>query len=124
MLPLPIMNAALRRQSKGHIIPPAAVFAAQAGTPLRLNRDGAQMLRRNPSVFKALCLRTLAGLALLCSLAAAQAQTATPNADQVRARYTKYEYRVPMRDGVRLFTAVYVPKDASQRYPFLLTRTP
>jgi hypothetical protein len=31
---------------------------------------------------------------------------------------------VPMRDGVRLFTSVYVPKDASQKYPILLTRTP
>lgn len=38
--------------------------------------------------------------------------------------YTKYEHRIPMRDGVRLFTRVYVPKDASQRWPILLTRTP
>ncbi|MBU6400534.1 MAG: CocE/NonD family hydrolase [Verrucomicrobia bacterium] len=29
-----------------------------------------------------------------------------------------------MRDGVRLFTAVYAPKDDSQSYPILLTRTP
>jgi putative CocE/NonD family hydrolase len=42
----------------------------------------------------------------------------------VQANYTKYEYRVPMRDGKRLFTAVYVPKDASQTYPILLMRTP
>lgn len=42
----------------------------------------------------------------------------------MRARHTEYEYRVPVRDGVRLFTQVYVPKDASQRHPFLLTRTP
>ncbi len=44
--------------------------------------------------------------------------------EQVKASYTKYEYRIPMRDGKRLFTAVYVPKDQSQRYPILLTRTP
>jgi putative CocE/NonD family hydrolase len=46
--------------------------------------------------------------------------------DDVRERFTKYEYRVPMRDGVRLFTSVYVPKDArgGRRYPILLTRTP
>src|ERR1700751_3627908 len=43
---------------------------------------------------------------------------------EIRERYTKYEYRIPMRDGARLFTAVYVPKDASKRYPILLTRTP
>lgn len=42
----------------------------------------------------------------------------------VREQYTKYEYRIPMRDGTRLFTAVYVPKDASRRYPFLMERTP
>jgi putative CocE/NonD family hydrolase len=44
--------------------------------------------------------------------------------DYVKAHYTKYEYRIPMRDGVRLFTAVYLPKDQGQRYPILLTRTP
>ena len=44
--------------------------------------------------------------------------------DDIRARYTKYEYKVPMRDGVKLFTAVYVPKDPSQKYPFIFTRTP
>ena len=29
-----------------------------------------------------------------------------------------------MRDGIRLFTSVYVPKDQTQRYPILLLRTP
>lgn len=42
----------------------------------------------------------------------------------VRSRYTKYEYLIPMRDGVRLFTQVYVPKDHTQRWPFLLRRSP
>src|SRR5262252_8133977 len=42
----------------------------------------------------------------------------------IKERYTKYEYQIPMRDGVRIFTEVYVPKDTSQKYPFLLTRTP
>src|SRR5438270_10757147 len=42
----------------------------------------------------------------------------------IRAHYTKYEYLIPMRDGVRLFTAVLVPKDASTTYPFLITRSP
>ena len=43
---------------------------------------------------------------------------------EIAAAYTKYEYRVPMRDGKRLFTAVYVPKDDSKTYPILLIRTP
>src|SRR5262245_51246507 len=38
--------------------------------------------------------------------------------------YTKQEFRVPMRDGAKLFTAVYSPKDLSSTYPILLTRTP
>jgi len=42
----------------------------------------------------------------------------------VKEHYTKYEYRIPMRDGVRLFTAIYLPKDAAHPYPFLINRTP
>jgi predicted acyl esterase len=42
----------------------------------------------------------------------------------VAAHYTKYEHQIPMRDGKRLWTAVYVPKDTSERYPILMTRTP
>jgi len=42
----------------------------------------------------------------------------------VKAHYTKREYRIPMRDGVKLFTQVYAPKDSSQSHPFLVMRTP
>ncbi|MDR3620234.1 MAG: CocE/NonD family hydrolase [Paludisphaera borealis] len=42
----------------------------------------------------------------------------------IKANYTKYEFRIPMRDGVRLFTAVYVPKETTRPYPVLLNRTP
>ena len=45
-------------------------------------------------------------------------------AEEVKANYTKYEFLIPMRDGVRLFTAVYVPKDRSRLYPIMLNRTP
>jgi putative CocE/NonD family hydrolase len=44
--------------------------------------------------------------------------------EYTRAHYTKYDYRIPMRDGVRLFTTVYVPKDTSRAYPVLMERTP
>lgn len=40
------------------------------------------------------------------------------------AHYTKYEYRIPMRDGVRLYTTVYLPKDTSVTYPILMARSP
>jgi putative CocE/NonD family hydrolase len=42
----------------------------------------------------------------------------------IKATYDKFEFRVPMRDGVKLFTIVYAPKDQSEKYPFLITRTP
>src|SRR5438270_2111093 len=47
-----------------------------------------------------------------------------PREDYVKTHYTKYEYRIPMRDGKKLFTSVYVPKDTSQPYPILIDRTP
>ena len=42
----------------------------------------------------------------------------------VRSNYEKFEYQIPMRDGVKLFTTVYVPRDHSKSYPFLIKRTP
>jgi putative CocE/NonD family hydrolase len=44
----------------------------------------------------------------------------------VREHYVKYEYRVAMRDGVRLLTSVLVPRDAAatKTYPIMLFRSP
>ena len=45
----------------------------------------------------------------------------------VRENYSKFEYRIPMRDGIKLFTSVYIPKDVftdARTYPIMLTRTP
>src|SRR5262245_60787361 len=39
-------------------------------------------------------------------------------------RYLKTEYRVPMRDGKKLYTIVYTPRDVSQKYPILIQRSP
>ncbi|AMV38029.1 Cocaine esterase [Planctomyces sp. SH-PL62] len=60
--------------------------------------------------------------ALLLLLPATTAVGEEP--DSIRSSYTKYEFLIPMRDGVRLFTAVYVPKDRTKVYPILLNRTP
>jgi putative CocE/NonD family hydrolase len=72
--------------------------------------------------------RALLSLMILVAIGpvATHAQQPAPSPEEyVRAHYTKYEYRIPMRDGVRLFTAVYVPKDAGGGpYPFLMDRTP
>ncbi len=77
----------------------------------------------------------VAGVLLaLAGVASAQAPAQPPKppdpaaerADYIRSHYTKFEYRIPMRDGVHLFTSVYVPNDATtaKRYPILLLRTP
>ena len=43
----------------------------------------------------------------------------------IQQHYTKTAYRIAMRDGVKLYTIVYAPKDADRvRYPILLNRTP
>jgi putative CocE/NonD family hydrolase len=42
----------------------------------------------------------------------------------IRLHYDKHEQQIPMRDGVKLFTSVFVPKDTSRKYPFLMKRTP
>src|ERR1035438_4811004 len=79
-------------------------------------------------------MRNLAFLLILAPyLLTAQGRGAAPAAagtmgrEFVRENYSKYEYRVPMRDGVKLFTSVYVPKDAiteGKTYPIILQRTP
>ena len=47
-----------------------------------------------------------------------------PAPNPVRAKYTKHEFKIRMRDGVSLFTAVYTPKDTSRSYPIMMLRTP
>ena len=42
----------------------------------------------------------------------------------VREHYTKMEKQIPMRDGIKLFTVIYVPKDETKKYPILFDRTP
>src|SRR6185437_8326883 len=42
----------------------------------------------------------------------------------IRQNYTKMEKYITMRDGIRLFTSIYMPKDQSKKYPILMTRTP
>src|SRR5687768_6249010 len=44
--------------------------------------------------------------------------------EYIKANYTKYEHMIPMRDGVKLFTAVYVPKEPKEPAPIMLLRTP
>src|SRR5580693_8200737 len=42
----------------------------------------------------------------------------------IRNNYYKIERYITMRDGVRLFTSIYIPRDSSEKHPILMTRTP
>ena len=53
----------------------------------------------------------------------AQDRSAAGN-DFVKENYDKQEVYIPMRDGKKLYTAIYSPKDHTHPYPFLMERTP
>lgn len=65
----------------------------------------------------------LPGLLLLACFASAPVIRAQTEAE-VKAHYTKIEQTITMRDGVKLFTSIYTPKDKSKKYPIMLSRTP
>src|SRR6185503_8211868 len=65
----------------------------------------------------------LTAFSFLFSAIVACAQTGGSDAAYVKANYTKYEYQIAMRDGKKLFTSVYVPKDQSKKYPIMMDRT-
>lgn len=71
-------------------------------------------------------IKYLLFLLFLQTGAAAYAQERNTAQDSIftRGNYLKMERMVPMRDGVKLFTTIYVPKDQSKKYPFLMCRTP
>ena len=64
----------------------------------------------------------LIGYSLLFALFFSYSHAQTPNF--VKDNYTKLDRQITMRDGVKLYTVIYVPKDASQSYPILMERTP
>ena len=75
-------------------------------------------------------MRKLSVLTITAFLAAATVAAHAQDTDLsdsafIRQSYTKHEYRIPMRDGVHLFTIVYVPNDAAAgaRYPMVMQRT-
>jgi len=69
------------------------------------------------SFLRTLCLTILALLFVAC----ASGEEETFN---IKSNYLKAEHMIPMRDGVKLYTQVYTPRDKSQEYPIMLFRTP
>ncbi len=93
-----------------------AVHSAEHG---RVRKGKREM--RNMTVHGWRGIVSAVGVAAAVSIAVAQEAS---KEDYVKAHYTKYEHRISMRDGKKLFTSVYVPKDTSQAHPILMDRTP
>ena len=66
----------------------------------------------------------LIALPLLTSISYAQPRQQGQANPEIREKYNKFEYGIPMRDGVKLYTSVYVPKNADGHSPIMLSRTP
>jgi putative CocE/NonD family hydrolase len=79
-----------------------------------------RLFRTTPSLLLSFGLCLAAGVS---GLLPASAQPTAPTYD-FKANYTRSSFYIPMRDGVRLYTTVYAPKDTSQKWPFIMTRTP
>jgi len=80
--------------------------------------------RKLQAILVACCLLTLLSRNVGAQATRSTPQPPDPNQAYLREHYTKYEFKIPMRDGVKLFTAIYTPKDDKKTYPILLTRTP
>ncbi len=52
------------------------------------------------------------------------AQSHQKDSAWIANHYSKVERMISMRDGIKLFTAIYIPKDESEKHPILLMRTP
>lgn len=66
---------------------------------------------------------SLAGALLACT-SSARGQNSDSQESYLRLHYTKQEHRIAMRDGTRLFTSIYLPRDTGRSYPILIKRTP
>ena len=64
-------------------------------------------------------------LLIFCFLIAASPVLAQTEAEyDVAANYIKKEVDIVMRDGLKLHTTIYSPRDTSREYPILMSRTP
>lgn len=82
---------------------------------------------RPTSIRNAAALTLVIATVSTAASASAHAQRGAPNiaaAAAIRARYRKLEVRIPMRDGIKLFTSIYLPVDTTRRHPILMDRTP
>ncbi len=62
-------------------------------------------------------------LAIAVMILAVPAWAQIPDSLYIKEYYEKLEVQIPMRDGIKLFTSIYLPKDKSKTYPILMQRT-
>jgi putative CocE/NonD family hydrolase len=67
---------------------------------------------------------TICSLGFLLLSISAMGQTNSQDSLWIVQNYSKIERQIPMRDGVKLFTSIYMPKDSTEKHPILITRTP
>ncbi len=68
--------------------------------------------------------RFIPTLLLISFFTSLRSQTINPDSVYIVNNYYKIERSIPMRDGIKLFTSIYIPKDASKKHPIMMTRTP
>ena len=67
--------------------------------------------------------KIISSLILILFVSVAVAQNEQDSA-WIKENYTKLEQYIPMRDGIKLFTTIYIPNDKSEKHPVLMMRTP
>ena len=68
-------------------------------------------------------MKKLLALVVICLWTALQSVAQQPDSVFVKQHYDKMEVQIAMRDGIKLFTTIYSPKDKSRTYPILMNRT-
>jgi len=69
-------------------------------------------------------MKTYRSILLFCAYVLSSLYAKAQEPGYSEAHYDKTEYQIPMRDGTKLHTVVYTPKDKSKKYPFVMQRTP
>ena len=77
-----------------------------------------------PSCFVPRSVAIIVILTVLASFTTGQSIEGDWYRKEIRQKYSKQEVYITMRDGVRLFTSIYTPKDSTVPHPVLLSRTP
>ena len=70
------------------------------------------------------CGATIALAAVAARSPALAQSSGGPDTTYIRTHYQKREVTIPMRDGVKLFTSIYAPRDPARTFPILMSRTP